>query len=382
MKRPSRDTLLALALFVLLTAVTAVSVWQETQNTADLPPLSSSSNEPEGARALYLYLRELGYTSSNIVRAEYDIPDHTDVMLLLEPQPGITEEEWETIDEWVREGGTLIIAGWEFGTDLAMAHYDGGLSYLGDQGTAVVLQSPLLQSPPPSSDSPLTTEFALETDRRDIITHIATEPDGQPVVISFAQGDGRVILTALPQVFTNQGLKTDGQAELALNHITGTGAVSAIWFDEWHHGVRLETAAAGSWLQRTPAGRALLYVAFIIFVNLVLRGRIFGRPVPLPQESSRRAPLEYISGISNLSRRAGHRTAVLQDYRLRLKRQLGHRYRLNPTLPDAEFVRQLAEYDPNLDVAALHNLLTRLARRDISEHDLVELAAEAAEFGN
>ena len=139
--------------------------------------------------------------------------------------------------------------------------------------------------------------------------------------------------------------------------------------------------AANNWLQRTPAGRAILFVAAVIFIGLVLRGRAFGRPVPLAKDISRRAPLEYISGIANLSRRAGHRTAVLQDYRDRLKRELGHRYRLNPTLPDVEFVARLAEYNPNLDATALLKLLQRLSQPNVSESEMIELAAEAAKFG-
>lgn len=373
--------MLALILFILLTAVTAVAVWQEAQNAINQPTLASFSNEPEGARALYLYLKEIGYNTSDAVRHEFTIPDAANVMLLLEPMPGITEGEWETIDEWVRDGGTLVIAGWDFGTSLAMGHYDTRLGYLWNQQTAVSLQAPLLTSPPLPADAPLTTEATLATDRKDIAVHLATDPEGLPVMVSFAQGDGRVILSTMPQVFTNQGLKVKGHPEVALNHITAAGDVKMIWFDEWHHGIRPEVTASNNWLQRTPAGRALLYAGVVIFMGLVLRGRIFGRPIPLPQETGRRAPIEYISGIANLSRRAGQRTAVLQDYHHRLKRELGYRYRLNPTLPDAEFVRQLAAYEPDLDIVALQNLLARLSTHNVSEHELVELAAKAAEFG-
>lgn len=379
--------MLALVLFMLLTAVTAVAVWQEAQNAVSQPTLASFSNEPEGARALYLYLQEIGYNTSDVVRSEFTIPDAANVVLLLEPMPGITEVEWQIIDEWVRDGGTVVIAGWDFGTSLAMGHYDARLGYLWNQQTAVSLQAPLLTSPPLPVDAPLTTEAVLATDRKDIAVHLATDPEGLPVMVSFTQGDGRVILSTMPQVFTNQGLRVKGHPEVALNHITAAeppaaaGNVKTIWFDEWHHGIRPEVTASNNWLQRTPAGRALLYVGVVVFMGLVLRGRIFGRPIPLPQETGRRAPIEYISGIANLSRRAGQRTAVLQDYHHRLKRELGYRYRLNPTLPDAQFVHQLAAYEPDVDIVALQNLLARLSAHNVSEHELVDLAAKASEFG-
>ena len=122
----------------------------------------------------------------------------------------------------------------------------------------------------------------------------------------------------------------------------------------------------------------MLYVALVIFIAVALQGRRFGRPVPLPKDTTRRAPLEYITAIANLKRRAGHRQAVLTQYHNRLKRGLGQRYRLNPTLPDDDYVSQLADLKPNLDAAALRTLLARLGQAKISESELVSVAAEVA----
>jgi hypothetical protein len=120
----------------------------------------------------------------------------------------------------------------------------------------------------------------------------------------------------------------------------------------------------------------------VIFIGLVLRGRHFGRPVPLSKDISRRPPLEYITGIANLSRRAGHRTAVLQHYHDHLKRDLGQRYRLNPSLPDDEFINQLAAYQPNLDTDTLRQLLQKLSRTKVSEAEMVQIVREATSFSN
>lgn len=382
MKRFSRDTWLALILFLILTLVTAVAVYQEAQNAIDQPDMAAFSDEPEGTRALFLYLNEVGFNADDAVESEFVIPEDTDVMMLLEPFLGMTEDEWEQIDEWVRDGGTLIISGSDFGTLSAFDRYNTLLRGNPLQDLSLSAQNPLMASPPLPLDIQLQNNLILESNRENIIVHLASTESGQPVIISFTQGNGRVILSAMPQIFTNQGLAQNGHAEMALNLITASGDVQNIWFDEWHHGIRpaVDSTDGNNWLQRTPVGRAILYTALILFIGLVLRGRIFGRPVPLQKELSRRAPLEYISGIANLSRRAGNRTAVLQDYHGRLKRTIGHRYRVNPNLPDSEFIRQLSAYDPNLDEEALRTLLARLSQKNISEHDLVELAAEAAAF--
>jgi hypothetical protein len=71
---------------------------------------------------------------------------------------------------------------------------------------------------------------------------------------------------------------------------------------------------------------------------------------------------------------------VLQHYREQLKRGLGQRYRLNPTLPDHEYLAQLAKFKPDLDRAALASLLARLDQGQVSENEMVQLAAAVADW--
>ncbi len=141
-----------------------------------------------------------------------------------------------------------------------------------------------------------------------------------------------------------------------------------------------EMIGPGDWLRYSAGGRALLLAALLLFVALLLRGRHFGRSLPAPAETARRAPMETITAVANLGRRAGHRPALLHQYSHWLKRSLGKRYRLSPTLPDDAFVAQLARYNPGLDAAGLSNLLANLSRDDASEGEMVRLAAETAEW--
>ncbi|MCP5098641.1 MAG: hypothetical protein GY943_24080, partial [Chloroflexi bacterium] len=219
-------------------------------------------------------------------------------------------------------------------------------------------------------------------DRTDYVPLVAT--NGRPAILTFAQGDGTVMLSGLRRPFTNIGLQEEASPQLVLNLLNRLGKIETVWFDEWHHGIRPLDASAeinnSNWLQRTPAGWAIQYTILIIFVALLLRGRRFGRPVPLSQEINRRAPLEYITAIANLSRRAGHKTAVLRHNHDRLKKHLGHRYRLSPTMPDAEFIKQIAFYNPHIDIDELRTLLNQLSQKNVSENDMVRLAAETAKW--
>lgn len=381
MKKLSRESWLAIGLLMALVLVTVAAAVHQARRQVRHPSLSSASSEPNGAQALWLWLDQLDYRVSAEVDEAFALPRNTGVMLALEPLIRFTADEWETVDAWVEGGGTLVLAGEGRAIDWAARHYDLTLTHMSTQALTLTAQTPLLVGPPLQEPVGVRARAAFETERNDLVTHLAA--GSRPVLLSLEQGAGRVILSATAFPFSNAGLKELGNPELVLNLVASVERSDVIWFDEWHHGVRVkraEVSGPDDWLRQTPAGRALLYVAGVIFVALVLRGRRFGRPVPLPQDTARRAPLEYITAIANLSRRAGHRSATLRHYSHRLKRDLGRRYRLDPTLPDDEYVAQLAELNPNLDRGALRGLLARLSRAKVSESEMIQLAAEVAEW--
>ena len=92
--------------------------------------------------------------------------------------------------------------------------------------------------------------------------------------------------------------------------------------------------------------------------------------------------MEYISAVANLQRRAKLKQYVLLSYYKRLKREIGWRYRLDPSLDDAEYIARLAVFNSSLDTENLHRLLIRLQQKQVNETTMVQLAAEAAEWLN
>jgi hypothetical protein len=168
-----------------------------------------------------------------------------------------------------------------------------------------------------------------------------------------------------------------------LNLIALSAQKGRVWLDDWHHGIQSAAIVGPSqWLRRTPAGHALLFVAITIFLALFLQGRGFGRPIPLRHEIKRRGPLEHVTAVANLNRKAGHRADVLHQYRQWVKRHLGHRYRLDPSLPDEEYVAELGKFNPALDKEKLLHLLQHLTQKNVSEADMVKLAEEASRWIN
>ena len=377
MKRISREAWLVFALGLLLMLVTVAAAIRQVQ-AVELPALSSSSNAPNGGRALRLWLEKLGYRVETGPGSTFQIPEGISLILMLEPSYDVTESEWEQIDAWIEQGGVLVLAGEGWMTAAALEHFDYGWIFSAEPIQDMIAQTPLFLSPPLLEAVPGQTGKFMETSQSDHVVHLAAGT--RPVLVSLRRGKGQVVLSTLVEPFSNAGLKNSGNPELVLNLVTLAGP-GAIWFDEFHHGMRTasdEVIGPGEWLRRAPAGQALLFVCGVIFVALLLQGGAFGRPTPLPHEISRRAPLETITALAMLSRRAGHRSFVLSHFHQQVKRSLGRRYRLDPSLPDADYVRQLAEMRPELDHQALAGLLQRLSKKGVGEREMVELARQAA----
>ncbi len=380
MRRLSRDTWILGGLLLVLIALTSAATLSQIQEQ-EAPDLAATSTAESGARALWLWLRRLGFETGDEVGPDFAIPGGTAVMFMLEPLafPGISDAEWEIIDGFVEQGGTLILAGSSAGSGIAIGHYDFSLRYA--QVEVLRPLSPALSSPPARQGVSVRTSAYLLGESLDFTPLLAFESG--PVVVSLSLGAGRVVLSTASFPFSNLGIGEPGNAEFILNLLGDLEPGARIWFDEWHHGKRTlqaQNLGPGGWLRYTPAGRSLLFVAAAVFFSLLIAGRRFGRPVSVRRETPRRTPLDYVTAIANLSRRAGHRDAVLTAYRNRLKRHFGQRYRLDPRLADDVFLERLARDAPHLEIGRLQGLLENLARSRISEREMVRLAIQTAEF--
>ncbi len=379
----SRDVWLALGLLLTLIVIMSFVALGQQQDQGQLPALTSISSAPDGALALKLWLRQMDYTVLDELLSSYELPEQAKIVLVLEPSL-FQVDEFAALDDWVKNGGTLIAAG-DVGIRGLAAHFDFKLDFWDTTPKALTLQAPLFMNPVIQTSIPAPAAlfqpvFYFVPSRSSYVTYLAA--DGKPVLISFELGKGRVILSSTSYPFSNTGLKQAGNSALLLNLLGYAKQQGPVWFDEWHHGFRGAGNAVGpdNWLRYTSLGRSILFVALVIFLALLLQGRVFGRPVPLPHELRRRGALEHITAMANLSRLAGHRKSVLMQYHHELKRTLGRRYRLDPTLPDSEYVAYLVRYNPAVDGQALLALLARLQRTNSSESEMVRAAAEAAKW--
>lgn len=371
-----RDGVLALVLLGLTFLTALLSARQDAGGNVP-PPLTSYSNEADGARALLLWLESLGYPVRRLEGVSFRPQRDDRLLFVLSPLQPFSPGEVKRLDNWVQAGGTLVVVidPLVMYTDLAgslLEHFDLDTRSFGQTVAEAGPAQPLLLDPP-WVQAVVQTERYLVTRRDDVVVHLVAED--RPVLLSFDQGAGRVFVAATAYPFTNAGLRDAGNARLVHNLVALTGAGAQVAFDEFHHGYQT-ARTLNTWLRSTAQGRSLIYVAVVVFLYLLIGGRRYGRPLPLPGTTARRAPVEHIQAMANLFRRGGKRTAILHHYHDRLKRELAHPHRLNPTLADTDFVARLGALCPDLDQAALSKLLQETSQQRVSEGELIRLAKE------
>ncbi len=371
------NTLLAVILLLALVIFSTYSAAQQGQEP-EYPPGSIYSNQPDGARALKLWLDELGYQTSSLEGGSSAPTWETEMLFILRPSYSFTKVDVNFLDRWVRNGGTLIYAAADSFTEANLLNlFELDLAYIDQPANNLSLTQPLLINPPVSSVT-VDTFIAWRVSPTESVTHL--QSSGFPILVSWRHGMGQVFAITALNPFTNAGLKEPGNAALVYNlALAGAGDRRTVAFDEYHHGVQ-QQPTIGNWLASTRVGWAILYSAAIVFVFLLIGGKRFGTPVPLPEHAARRTTAEYIRAMANLKRRAGRRQAVLAHYKDRLKRHLGRACGVDPSLDDGAFLSQLTVCRPDLDKGRLARLLANLSRSQVSERDMVRLAEETTQW--
>jgi hypothetical protein len=368
------------ALGVFLTGLMLLSIFMGARQDAQAnapPALTSYSNEADGARALALWLEELGYAVRRLRGLYFRLETDDCLLFVLSPQQSFSADEVRQLDDWVMQGGVLVLATEARGTDPLLEHFELKLDSLYDLVEEAEPAQPLLLDPP-WTEAQVRARRRLIAARDDVVIHVQAQ--GKPLLLSFEHGVGQVFVAATIFPFSNAGLRDAGNARLVHNLAAACAPSGGrIVFDEFHHGYQTERTLT-TWLRTSAQGRSLIYATLVIFVYLVVGGRRLGRPAPLTQATARRAPVEHIQAMANLFRRGGKRAAILRHYHQRLKRGLAQAHRLDPTLNDSDFVAQLSALYPGLDHAALLKLLRETNQAQVSEGDLIRLAKEVHDW--
>ncbi len=321
---------------------------------------TSYDASPEGFRAAYLLLDELGYPVARSKR-----PVGGAVRWVLFPNAAAKEAQ-KPLSSWVQGGGIVVLA-------------DATGEFARQQGWPVEREPSEATATEEAASGPGVTRLAAGKVRLQW-----TGPPGrvwatagdQPMVTIHSWGRGEVWLVHRPEFLTNRFLGQADNAVLLCRLASAglQGRAGQLTFDEYCHGLR-ERPGVTALLLQPPMLWVTLQGLLLLGVLLWQLGPRFGalRPVPLP---SRRSKEEFLHSLAALLEQKGDYADALAtvraDFVHALERDLGlpagtpreqlieealrrrpiHRERLQPLLAQpAPPVRTAAAF-----VQALHEL--------------------------
>ena len=360
----NRSSWIILAVAVVL--VGALSVIASGQSTGPAS-MDVSSSKPDGALALYRWLRRAGYR----VRTETDadlglgqLQPKRDTVMLFE-QDRLTAERASSLLEWVRGGGRLVLAVGEQTDDASLRRLQ--LSVQPAFPGEVTVEQPLLLAPSVTVLSGAPAEVVTGT-FRDVV--VASTYAG-PILLHRAAGSGHIWFLSAPELLNNGSIAQVDNRRLLLN-LAGPLKLNAQ--SPGRRTVAFEQpvaapAPAGSqvdWLTETNWGIALLFAVAVLVLYRWSSGLYLGPPINAIDDR-RRPATEYVISMAGLLRRAHRRAEILAQYQHSLRRALHDRFG----------TADITELEPE-ERAKLDRLLD--SPDTLSEEALVRLAGEIVQY--
>jgi hypothetical protein len=308
-------------------------------------PYSSYGAGPEGTRALYRLVQELGLVPQRLGHEIAHLEPGTliaiagcsgsQVRALLRP-------EREELTRWVEAGGLLIVAGAEgYLPDTSGLAFDRRADCR-DPGQDSWLEAVLNEA---STDkealpqdiialptgAPLAHVLPFPTKRARTLrigvdshaTELISSAHG-PLGLTAPLGRGRVVLLGLPESLTNRRLAIGGGVVLS-RLLEAFAPRGPVWFDEYHLGMG-ERRSLIRYLRDRGYGLVVLQVALVALALLLARTARVGKPREVASAAPRRGA-SYLQALSRMYEQSGDQAGALKVLARHALARLGRRYR-------------------------------------------------------
>ncbi len=364
MRGSPRQLVNLLLILTLLIAAFVVSIWLFARFAGQERPYSSYGAQPEGGKAFYLLLQEMGRDIQRFSAPVQQLPAGAGMQTLIFTEParrGVSAREAETLYRWVEEGNRMLLLSVR---QPALLEAFGLEAIFPDNPNQVVLT--LIENEHPLLEG----VNRLEINR----TAFFTSPSGGETLVEFEEeiyvlmkkiGSGEFIAIADPEIITNRRIARADNIILLLNAAGTTGEAPPLLYNERHHQFGLPQPAPDA-ARQDGIFSYLPWVAvqFALFTLLLLftLGRRFGVPRPLP-EKARRSPVDFVFPAAAVWQKARARRLTVEILYQGLIRRIARKYRLG-------HVPELKE------LAALGERVTGRTRRQW-EKDFLRLAEAA-----
>ncbi len=383
MRRNTRAILLLAGLFLLLVGLNFFffgdnPASQENEMTGSR---SSYRSTPYGTLAFYTLLEESGYPVTRLESPFTTLGERKDIstLVIIAPPPTAqyTEEEFESLSEWVEAGNLLII----IDREILVAVGDVGIStHPGNMQSNVRTLQPTVYTR--GVKEPAFSGYAsrVTATSHDVTYHMGD--DRGAVLADSRTGEGRIVMLTDPFIVANNGIAEGDNIVLALNLLAERNQEGRIAFDEFHHGYgAASSGGVMSYFEGTPVPWMLWQTALIALLVVYSYGRRFARPLPLVRER-RTTNLEFVTSMANITRLARATDLAMKNVYSEFHKRLC-RYSGLPPKADTARLAEVTARRAKIDENELRRLLTRCEEvaggRTVSDAELLQLVSRVRE---
>ncbi len=365
----NRNSLYVRVLLVIIALVVLLAFLNRSARHAPQDPWLPSSFNPVGAGSMAFYqtLADLNWPVERWREPLSRLSAYGSGNTLIITRSAVatrvsfSDQEISLLGQWVQKGNTLVLLGalgnWE---DTRQLLREFGLIVPEDKtsGSFSDFLHPLDVSPseemrispvPEAHENgllvlPRTPPLPITSPS---LARVLWEKEGQPYLVDFPHGAGRVICGASAQILSNDYLSQGDNLAIVLHLLAPDGQPPRhLFFEESHHG--FSTIFALARLLEHPGFRfggmlAILGVLTFLGSSLVR----FGPVLPL-RKSSGRSTLEFIDSIADLYQRADLRNDMIAYLFRETHQRIVHRLNLPPDATHALIASRLEQAYPQL----------------------------------
>jgi hypothetical protein len=329
-ERSDRRLLIWAGVFILV-VILALTFFSQDEEESGIP--STYSAQRSGAKAAFLLLQQSGYKVQRWEQSPAELPAdpaHA-VLVLASPFRAPTSDEKNALQTYLDRGGKVLVTGRSASIYVPQAETE--------NEPAV---SPVAKEYQPQLLTPLTRGGAIQMSpvaywKGPATSSLAHYADGdRPIVVSYKAGLGEVIWWGASTPLTNAAIAKSGNMALLLNSLGNAGDVQIYW-DEYFHG---EQSSLIGYAGDPPLKFGLLQTLLVFLALIFTFSRRNGPIHPLPQPS-RLSPLEFVSTLGKLYRRANAVHSALAIPYARFRAQAARQLGINQDVPVADLARAL-----------------------------------------
>ncbi len=341
-----RNETILVAVLALATVIAVVAGLQ-TAPPSQLrdPRLSTELAGPAGAQALAETVERFGVVVEARRRGLFDLGADTtevradDVIALLDLAYPPTEAEQSALVRYVERGGSLLLAGWNFGIeecfDVSVVQAGerrvDSLDVVAPPGVGIIPRATAVLELAPE-DGPEEPDDLFLSDPCPVLTPTTADTllrvqDDRPVALALTyEGGGTVLAVAEPAYLTNKTLKETDAGAMVLPWILAREP-RRVLVDEYHQGFGERSSifgAAWGWMRSSPLGWALLQLGAVALLVIFVAAVRFG-PALEVVDRRRRSAIEHVDALAVGLQRASGSKAAVELIVQGLRRRLGRR---------------------------------------------------------